>query len=149
MRRRAVAARMAGGRLDLLIRETFFREASRDRARKRNFDGLIGARQRQQAGYPSNCFEGLMAAVEKIPTRPELESSAATAGMRKSGGARTRPRLERSRSGARAMGCRSSVAVGLALRAVFAIRPEPAPIPSIDREGDRTPCRDPPLPPNE
>jgi hypothetical protein len=39
------------------------------------------------------------------------------------------------------MGCRSSDAVAVALRAVFAIRPEPAAIPSIDRERDRTPCK--------
>jgi uncharacterized Zn-binding protein involved in type VI secretion len=38
------------------------------------------------------------------------------------------------------MDCRSIVAVGVALRAVFATSPEPALIPPIDREGDRTAC---------
>jgi hypothetical protein len=37
MRRRAVLARVAGGRFDVLLREIFLRGASRNRARKRNF----------------------------------------------------------------------------------------------------------------
>ena len=142
MRRQAVAARMAGGRLDLLLRETFLREASRDRARKRRFKrphrGPIEAASRISKQLLRRADGG----DREDPHTPGVGIPGRHRwGRRVRRGTRSPQTGERSRSGARAMGCRSSDAVAVALRAVFAIRPEPAAIPSIDRERDRTPCK--------